>query len=246
MKLCILIPIYNHGATLISLLNELAVYQLPCIIIDDGSDAATKMELTKALEIFSWVKIITLPSNKGKGAAMIIGFRAALTQNYTHALQIDADGQHAVVDVSKFIHLSLKHPKAMISGHPIYDYTAPKARVYGRKLTNFWVAIETLSMTITEAMCGFRIYPLQAVDTILQTTNIGSRMEFDIEILVRLFWQGTPIKFISTKIIYPTTGLSHFHMLHDNYRITAIHTRLVFGMLRRIPQLLIRKFQHEN
>ncbi len=246
MNLCILIPDYNHASTLIPLLTKLASYQLPCIIIDDGSDRLTKAEITKAAQNFTWVKVITLAENQGKGVAMLAGFREAAAQNYTHALQIDADGQHAVEDVAKFIQLATAHPAALISGKPVYDSSVPKSRLHGRKITHFWVAIETWSGEIADAMCGSRIYPLAPTLAIMQTHCVGKRMDFDIGILVHLFWAGIAVKFIPTPVIYPQDGISHFHLWHDNWRITLLHTRLFFGMLYRIPRLLARKLQHAS
>lgn len=242
MKLCLLIPNYNHGATMQSLLTKLAEYNLPCIIVDDGSDNATKQLLQQAVVMFPWASLLTLENNQGKGAALIAGFHQAQQLGFTHALQIDADEQHSVSDVAKFITASNDNPQALISGLPVFDSTIPKSRLYGKKLTTFWVAIETLSFDVKDAMCGFRLYPLAATLNVLASADLGHRMDFDIEIIVRLCWSGCPLIYIPTKVIYPENGVSHFDVVRDNMRVTWAHTRLVFGMLKRLPQLLWRKY----
>lgn len=68
-------------------------------------------------------------------------------------------------------------------------------------------------------------------------------MDFDTDILVRLYWRKINIKQITTKVIYREGIPSHFDMLRDNIRITRMHTTLVLGMLIRLPVLIARKFQ---
>ena len=129
----------------------------------------------------------------------------------------------------------------MISGCPIYDSSVPKHRYLSRYITHFWVWVETLSFDIVDSMCGFRVYPLSAVEDLMSKQTLGKRMDFDIEILVRLYWQGVKVTFLPTQVIYSENGVSHFRALHDNVGISWLHTRLFFGMLLRSPKLLWRK-----
>lgn len=237
-KPCVLIPCYNHGAMLASVLARLAPFNLPVIIVDDGSDTQTQQQIAD-LEA-PQLDILTLPVNQGKGAAVIAGMRRAAAAGYSHALQLDADGQHQVEDTPRMLAEAESHPDCLISGQPVYDDSIPKSRLYGRYITHFWVWIETLSFSLKDSMCGFRVYPLRPSLALCDRHPIGQRMDFDTEIMVRLYWQGTPSRFISTRVTYPESGLSHFDALHDNLRISWMHTRLFFGMVPRIPQLLSR------
>ena len=116
----------------------------------------------------------------------------------------------------------------------------PKGRLYGRYLTHVWVWINTLSLAIKDSMCGFRVYPL--VRTLAAIVpSIGKRMDFDPEIAVRLVWAGTQVVNLPTRVTYPADGVSHFDVWRDNLRISAMHTRLFFGMLWRLPGLLWRR-----
>ena len=233
---CVVMPCYNHGATMASVLARLAPFNLPIIVVDDGSDAATQRQLGQlAAENLTMLR---LPHNQGKGAAVICGMRAAMQQGYTHAVQIDADGQHAIEDLPAMLAEARHHPDCLISGRPSYDDSVPKARLYGRYVTHFWVWVETLSFSIKDSMCGFRVYPLASALALCDQRPIGQRMDFDTEIMVRLYWQGTPSRFLATRVVYPENGLSHFDAIRDNLRISWMHTRLFFGMLPRIPALL--------
>ena len=246
MKLCIIIPNHNHGDKVIELLENLAVYQLPCIMVDDASNQHTQQILNKLAHKYQWLRLITLPKNLGKGGAVIAGFKHAWQQQFTHALQIDADGQHNCKDIPLFIKASELEPNAMIVGNPQYDHTAPKSRLYGRRITQFWVCIETLSLSMPDAMCGFRIYPLATTHKLLSKHTLGERMDFDIEIIVRLYWASCKPVSIPTNVIYPEDGSSNFHLWKDNLKISWMHTKLCFGLIPRLPMLLWRKCRPEN
>lgn len=246
LKSCIIIPNYNHGETIAALLSQLKKYDLPCFIIDDGSDQQTKQELEKAKNQFGWVTMITRFQNEGKGAAVLTGLKYALQHDYTHAIQIDADGQHNPNDIPKFLSAIGEHPNALIAGQPLFDQSIPKSRLYGRKLTNFWVSIETLSREINDAMCGFRAYPITLMRKIICRSSLGKGMNFDIEILVRSHWANIELISIPTKVTYPPEGISHFKPWKDNLEISWLHTRLFFGMLIRLPMLLQHHYKNKR
>ena len=238
---CVLIPCYNHGAMMSGVLERLQPFNLPCIVVDDGSDKTTRDELARLAAEYRNLTLIRLPVNAGKGAAVISGIQAAADAGFSHAVQVDADGQHAIEDIPRLLALAKKHPTALISGQPIYDDSVPRSRLYGRWVTHIWVWIETLSLQLKDSMCGFRVYPVAPTLQLAQRVTLGKRMDFDTEVMVRLYWQGNPSYFIPTRVIYPQDGLSHFDALKDNLRISLMHTRLFFGMLPRIPSLLFRR-----
>ncbi|HEX5792888.1 MAG TPA: glycosyltransferase family 2 protein [Rheinheimera sp.] len=248
MNNCFIIPIYNHHDTITSTVQQLLPFAFPIIIADDGSDTATKDVLAQLAQQHPLVEVITLAENGGKGAATCTAILRAYQRGFSHGLQIDADGQHDISDIPRFWQAAAQQPAALISGAPLYDSSMPLGRKIGREITHFWVRVETLSLQIKDSMLGFRVYPLQSCVEIIQHYRIGQRMDFDIEIMVRLFWQGVPVSFLPTKVIYPQGGRSHFNMLRDNWLISKMHTRLFFGMLWRLPRLLKRHWQlkYEN
>ncbi|MCD2166361.1 glycosyltransferase family 2 protein [Comamonas koreensis] len=237
-----IIPVYNHPDTMADMLRGVLASGQDCIMVDDGSEASCAAVLDAlTAEHAPRVELLRLAQNQGKGAAMIAGMRRAQQRGFTHAVQIDADGQHATADIAGFAALSRQHPLAMVCGAPVYDHSVPKARLYGRYATHVWVWINTWSLDIRDSMCGFRVYPLAASLRAWDSAHIGRRMEFDTEILVRMHWQGVPFVTQFTRVTYPQDGLSHFRMLRDNLLISRMHARLFAGMLLRSPLLLWRK-----
>ena len=240
MRVCVVVPVYNHGTPLRTTIERLASFALPILVVDDGSDEPTKRVIGEIAERCA-VTVVTLPSNGGKGAAVMAGLRAAAAQGYSHALQVDADGQHDLDDLPKLLAAARAAPAALICGAPRFDASVPASRLYGRRLTSFWVAIETLSLAMPDTMCGFRVYPVATCRALLDSVKLGTRMDFDIEIAVRLYWRGVRLVPIPTRVIYPEGGTSNFRLLEDNWLITKCHSKLFFGMLLRLPLLIARK-----
>ena len=241
-KTCIVIPFYNHGGAIAQVLAALRPLGLPCRIVDDGSDAEDQQALARACETeSSWVTLQRLSVNQGKGAAVMAGCDAAFAEGFTHAVQIDADGQHQSSDVPRLLEVSRRQPDALVSGQAVYDASVPRARLYGRYLTHLWVWINTLSFEIKDSMCGLRVYPLASSCAIWRSQHVGRRMDFDTEIMVRMSWMGVPVVNIPTRVTYPVDGVSHFRMLKDNVFISWMHSRLFFGMLWRLPLILGRR-----
>lgn len=212
-------------------------------MVDDGSDTECCNILKQLEKDNSNVKVQTHLVNIGKGAAIKTGLNEAQKTGFTHALQIDADAQHDLNDIPRFIELMNEHPDALIAGYPLYDETIPRYRYFGRYATHIWVWINTLSMSIKDSMCGFRIYPVPQSWQLINGEKPGNRMEYDIEFIVRWYWTGQPLIQIPTKVIYPEHGISHFRLVYDNYLIFWMHTRLFFGMLLRLPRLLKNRRQ---
>lgn len=245
MKPVALVPVYNHAATVGAVVEALHGLSLPVILVDDGSNAECASVLN-ALATTPETSLVRLPHNGGKGGAVIAGLRAAHAQGYSHALQLDADGQHDAAALPAFLDAMCHTPQAVIVGFPRYDASVPTSRLVGRYATHIWVWINTLSRRIRDSMCGLRIYPLAATLPVLDSMPQQSRMEFDTEILVRLDWAGAPILNLPILVSYPPDGVSHFRLWRDNVRISWMHARLFFGMLRRLPGLLGRHLSEQR
>jgi glycosyltransferase involved in cell wall biosynthesis len=239
-KPCAVIPVYDHEHAVGRVVAELIRNSLPCVLVDDGSGPACARELQRIAAALPGVSLERLEVNQGKGAAVTAGLIAARAARYTHALQVDADGQHTLADVPRFVAAARETPDSLICGRPLFDDSIPKSRRYGRYLTHALVWLNTLSLEVPDAMCGFRVYPLRPVLDLLEQERLGRRMDFDIEILVRLHWRGVPMRWLDTRITYPIDGVSHFRMGLDNLLISRLHARLFLGMLARLPHLVGR------
>ena len=231
---CAVVPCYNHGDTVAAVVDRLAAHGLDTLVVDDGSKASTALALAALAQRQPRVQVLRMARNSGKGTAVIAGLREAARRGFTHALQVDADGQHCIDDVPLFLEQGRSQPRAVVCGLPLYERDAPKSRRYGRYITHFWVWLETRSLAIGDSMCGFRLYPLAATLALANRTRLARGMSFDIDVVVRLAWEGLPIVNVPTRVTYPSGGISHFHMVRDNLRISATHTRLVTEMLWRL------------
>lgn len=243
MKYCFIIPVYNHPHYLDALVTQLEAYDLPIIMVNDGSEESCTNILRHIAQVHPLVDLIEHELNQGKGKAVTTGILHAHQLGFTHALQLDSDGQHDWLDIPKFLQASEHNPDAMIIGFPQFDASIPKKRLYGRYATHIWVWINSLSFDIKDSMCGFRVYPIEKTVKILTQAKFQPRMGFDTEILVRLKWDNVPFVNVPTRVIYPEDGISHFNGLIDNIGITKAHTRLFAGMLIRLPKLLYSKLK---
>jgi len=244
MRQGFIIPVYKHGKTACSLAGRLAVFGLPIIIVDDGNEEEARALLAECAAKTPRVTLVSLKKNTGKGNAVSQGLVKAAELGLTHVLQIDADEQHDEGKIAFFLKESENNPDKIICGCPEFDKTAPKSRVKGRKVSNFWAAIVTLSTDLKDVLCGFRVYPVDAALRITRNIFLDKRMAFDAEILARLYWNKVYPLFYPVKVNYPPGGVSNFRLVRDNIRISWMFTRLVTGMILRLPVLIVRKIKH--
>lgn len=237
---CAVIPVYNHAHLLEPGLRQLRDQGIRCVVVNDGGDKQAS-ELLKALCEQTHSELVEQHPNGGKGSAVLLGLHRAHHLGFTHILQMDADGQHNAQDAGRLIGIAAKSPQAVVTGVPQYDDSVPKHRLYSRYITHFWVWVETLSLQIKDSMCGFRVYPVAPLLALSKDVRLGERMDFDTEVLVRLHWRGLEVISCPTRVIYPEAGVSNFRLWGDNLAISWMHTRLVLGMLIRLPKLLARK-----
>lgn len=229
MKTCAVIPTYNNPTTIRAVVEDVRKYVEDVIVVDDGSREEARAVATK-LKDEGLAHVVFREQNGGKGAAVKTGLAEALKLGFTHALQIDADGQHNSNDIPRMLEASKEEPRALVLGQPKFDESAPTSRRLGRLLSVFWCAVETMSMRVGDPLCGFRVYPVAPA---VAVEAVGDAMDFDPEIAVRLAWAGLPIKHVITHVRYIEGGISHFRAGRDTWLISVMHTRLcITGILR--------------
>lgn len=236
IRICALVPSFDNPRTVGRVVRELRKHLDTVIVVDDGSGDEGRQTLV-ALAHEGLITLRRRETNGGKGAAVKTGFVAAEELGFSHALQIDADGQHDTDDIPRFLDAANERPEALILGAPVFDESQPFGRAIGRRISQFWVNLETGGHVIDDPQCGFRVYP---VGQALAARARGNRMQFDQELPVRMVWRGVPVVNLSTHVRYLSPeegGTSHFQMLRDNLRISAMHTRLVWETLARLAGL---------
>ena len=240
----VLIPSYNSGAKLLETVRDARQFWAPVWVVVDGSTDGSSAALEPLAAIDPDLRLFVLPTNQGKGAAILHGLRLAERAGFTHVLTMDSDGQHPAWLIPSFMATSRAHPDALILGDPIFDRSAPLVRVLGRKLSNVWTSVETLWVGRFDSLFGFRVYPVSSLREIMEESRWMRRFDFDAEAAVRLCWRGYRPLSVPAPVRYFTPqqgGVSHFRYLRDNILLSWMHARLVVGCVRRLPRLLARR-----
>jgi len=254
LRCCVIIPTYNNDKTLAKVIRDVEHYTRDIIVVNDGSTDETRAILA------SWpandqMTIISIPANKGKGNALLNGFRAAGIQGFRYAITIDSDGQHFADDIPLFLDKISTFPDAMILGaRNMQQDGVPGTSSFGHRFSNFWFLIET-GKKVEDVQTGFRLYPLDQVRRIRHFYS--AKYEFEVEILVRLAWRGVRIESVPVKIYYAPKGerVSHFRKGTDFARTSLLNSILVFAALlwvrpfhffRSLRKKSFREFIREN
>ena len=233
-RICAVIPVYNHGLTVRQVADGAKTF-LPVIVVDDGSNDATATVLAQT----AGITVVTLASNQGKAAAIQAGFARALELGFTHAITLDADGQHPTAALPEFIGACQRQPEAFIIGvRDLKKEGAPWSRRFSNGLSTFWFRVET-GLRLTDTQCGFRVYPLA---TARQLRVKSRRYAWELEVMVQAAWAGAPLiaRPVASDYHAPTSRLSHFRPGRDTVEISLVHSRLSFqafclpALLRRV------------
>ncbi len=237
----LLIPSYNTGPRLLSTVQEALAHWVPVWVVVDASTDGSHEPVVELARQHPQLRVLLRPINGGKGAAVLTGAEAALVAGFTHALVMDADGQHPADRIADFMTASAATPTALVLGKPLFGPEAPQLRLQGRKLSIGLVRLELLGPGIDDPLFGFRVYPLGALVRVLNSTRFARRYDFDPEVAVRMVWDGAPTHNLPATCRYIAKtdgGISHFHYLRDNLRMIWLHTRLIGQLLWRWPAAL--------
>lgn len=240
----VLIPSYNSGAKVYETVAQARAQWNPVWVVVDGSTDGTTTVLQEMAAKDAGLRVMALPHNQGKGAAVLHGLDQAALQGFTHALCMDSDGQHPAHLIPSFMQCSQATPAAMVLGVPVFDASAPALRVKGRKISNWWANLETLWAGIGDSLYGFRVYPVEPLRAVMQGQRWMRRFDFDPEAAVRLCWRGVPPINLPAPVRYLQAhegGVSHFNYRRDNLLLSWMHFRLMIGFGLRLPLLIAGK-----
>src|ERR1700753_1391523 len=245
----VLIPSFNPGRKVFETVQGARAEWNPVWVVVDGSNDGTAEALQKMAQQDSGLRVCIRPKNGGKGSAALEGSGAALREVFANVLTMDSDGQPPPDRIRDFMAASVASPSSMVLGAPIFDASAPRVRVKGRAISNFWANVETVGAGIQDSLFGFRVYPAAPLARIMRSHMWMRRFDFDVEIVVRLSWSGVAAINLPAKVRYFTPaegGVSHFKYLRDNVLLTSMHARLFAGFWLRLPLLLVRRLRRRG
>lgn len=238
---CVIIPTYNNAKTLKRVVDGVLNYTNHIFIVNDGSTDET----ADILENYKQLYILNVPQNKGKGNALQIGFKKALSLNYDYALTIDSDGQHYPDDIPVFLEElnATNEPILLIGSRNMTHESVPKKSSFGNRFSNFWFWFET-GIKLTDTQSGYRAYPLKK----LPKRFFTNKFEFEIEVIVRTAWKNISVKNVPIQVLYdPNERVSHFRPFRDFTRISILNTVLVLITLLYIkPRNLFKKLKKKS
>ncbi|HYB33831.1 MAG TPA: glycosyltransferase family 2 protein [Steroidobacteraceae bacterium] len=240
----VLIPSYNPGPRGLEAVRAARAHWDPVWVIVDGSTDGSAEALSVMAGSDPGLRVLLRARNGGKGAALLDGLSEAQRAGFTHALTMDADGQHPAECIAAFMRASADAPQAMILGDPVFDASAPRIRLRGRRIANWCTNLETLWAGVHDTLCGFRVYPIAPLLAVMRRSRWMRRFDFDAEAVVRLCWRGVPVVNLPAPVRYFTPeegGVSHFEYWRDNILLTSMYLRLVAGFLVRLPLLTARR-----
>lgn len=218
---CVVIPVYNHASTLPAVVEEAQRY-VPVFVVDDGSTDGVA-DWLRTRENLRWVRHEV---NRGKGEALRTGFRLAQESGFTHAITLDADGQHRPAQIPEFARRCRERPDAVLVGvRDFHAAGAPSDRHWANRISNFWFWAAT-GVRLGDTQCGYRAYPLEWVTQVATRTG---RYGYELELLVRASWMDRPLVPVPVDVLYneQTVKGSHFRPVVDCLRIARLNTRLV-------------------
>lgn len=250
MRLVIL-PSYNSGPLLAATARGALEKWAHVWVILDGSTDSSVAEIKRLAAEHPNLRVLETAENLGKGGASLIAMREALRAGFSHAVLMDADGQHPADSIPEFMAISEQHPGAMILGVPVFGPDAPAARVKGRLVGNWFASLETLWAGARDSLFGFRLYPLEPAVRIMESIRTARRFDFDTELAVRLCWDGVRPVNRPVPVIYPpraSGGVTHFKYLRDNLLLAGTHARLCLLLIPRLRRMwkLRNQWMQEN
>lgn len=240
----VLIPSYNPGKRGLETVRSARSQWNPVWVVVDGSTDGSAEALTALAQSDPGLRVLLRPRNGGKGAALFDGLNEAQRAGFSHALTMDADGQHPPECIGEFMAASAAAPRAMILGDPVFDASVPRIRLRGRRISNWCTNVATLWAGVHDTLFGFRVYPVVPLLAVMRRSRWMRRFDFDAEAAVRLCWQGVPVVNLPAPVKYfrpEEGGVSHFNYWRDNVLLTSMYLRLLLGFLLRLPLLIARR-----
>ncbi|NIA12469.1 MAG: glycosyltransferase [Nitrospiraceae bacterium] len=222
--LAVVIPCYNAGEKLRPVVEGALCVTEHVVVVDDGSTDGG-VDAIRDLP----ARIETQPENRGKGEALIMGFRTALNEPAIDCVAVvDADGQHDTAELSA-LYEGFRSQKAdlLIGMRTFGQQNVPWASWFGNRCTAALSAL-LLRCRIPDTQSGFRLHSRRFLEDIIAHIP-GGRYETEMAILIRAVRGGYTIASLPIRTLYdPGNASSHFRKVRDSWRVW----RVLFSTLR--------------
>ncbi len=209
MKICVILPSHNEEQTLEELIHQIRRFNLPVVVIDDGS---TDNSLGVARKTDA--AVLSNGRNLGKGATLIKGFEYAMRNGFDAVITMDADGQHLPSDIPAFLQAAAEPRYGIVIGNRMAAVrNMPVVRVITNTFMS-WMISKICKQRIPDSQCGFRLIKKE----VLQKTKLSTRkFETESEILFETAKLGFVIHSVPVKTIYRSEN-SHINPISDTIR----------------------------
>lgn len=243
-RVCVVVPTYNNAATVGDVIRRIADITTDIVVVVDGCTDDTRERLAELSDIS--LQVVDYPENRGKGHALLAGFKHAINRGYEYAITIDSDGQHNPQDITLFVEAMHRQPDALIVGaRNLEAENMPGGNTFANRFSNFWFMVQTWR-NLPDTQTGFRLYPLRLLSGMWLVT---SRYEAELELLVLAAWSGEQIVSVPVHVYYPPQGerVSHFRPVADFARISLLNTVLCFlAVVYGWPRMLWHRITHSS
>jgi glycosyltransferase involved in cell wall biosynthesis len=226
LRPAILIPAYESAETVGGVARDARPCGLPIVVVDDGSTDGTATQAAAA-----GAEVVRHDANRGKGAALVTGMRHLAACGFTHALTMDADGQHLAREIPKLLAAARAEPEAIVIGtRTIGGQAVASINLLGNRVANLAVRIAA-GRSLGDTQSGFRVYPLAAV---LRLPRCGERFEYETTVVIHAARAGVPIRSVDVDVYYPPIAerRSHYRKVVDTLRIIRAVAPLVLRRSR--------------
>jgi glycosyltransferase involved in cell wall biosynthesis len=224
-----LIPAYQAAASVGEVVRGTRAVLPAVIVVDDGSRDGTG-EAARA----AGATVLRQVPNGGKGAALLRGFRHLDGERFTHAVTLDADGQHYPDEIPALTAASTRDPAAFVVGVRRKEGHTIKAIARFGNVVADRLMTAIAGQPLPDTQSGFRVYPLAAT---LALGARGARYDFETEILFRAARRGLPLVGVPVRVFYPPIAerISHYRPWVDTLRIIRTVLRVLATDRSRKP-----------
>lgn len=238
MRVAAVVPAYRAASTVDAVVaglsrefQALGDANAGVIVVDDGSDDATGERARAA-----GAEVVSHPENRGKGQALLTGFRRARELGADAVVSVDADGQH-LADQALLVARAPAPRDALVLGiRDLVRAGAPSANRFSNRFSNVFLSFFS-GRRLRDTQCGLRRYPLP------ETLELGlesSGYELESEVILKAAGSHWPIVEVPVEVYYPPESerVSHFHVVRDPARIVArvLSTAASVKLSRPVPR----------